>query len=213
MTVSRYVYGYTKDTARPGIKVDTEFDLTDMGGYRMASTYGAGSVPAATGLLGVTSAEYGDGIVHQTVITLTAALVTMTDAGAAGNQGGIQIYDFPQGVTSILGASSNLTTLAGAGGIGDTAALVGSVGTVVAATDNATLTTTEADIIPSTAGTLTAGAGTLNGKSTTPAVFDGTATAKSAFLNLAVPDAGSSASDTVAVTGTVTITWINHGDS
>jgi hypothetical protein len=50
--------------------------------------------------------------------------------------------------------------------------------------------------------TLTAGA----------VAFDGTTTAKDAWLNIAVPDAGSTANDTFSVTGTITLIWSNMGD-
>jgi hypothetical protein len=162
---------------------------------------------------GSTVVEYGNDIVHKTVITLAALSVTMTDAGAAGSHGSTKIYDFPAGNILIHGSTTNLTTLAGSGGITDTAALVGAVGSVATVNDNATLTTTEANICPSAAGTLTDGAGVLKGKSTDTSTIDGTATAVDALLNLAVPDAGSSANDTVAVTGTVTILWSNLGDN
>ena len=164
---------------------------------------------------GVALVENGDGVVHKTVFTLTNVAITMTDAGAAGCHGSQKIYDFPEGNIYIFGATTNLTTAAGAGGIADGAAVVGSIGTVAVAADNATLTGTEADIIPSTGGTLTAGAGVLKGKSVTAtgAVFDGTGTAKDAILNFAVPDADSSASDTLTVGGTITILWANLGDN
>jgi hypothetical protein len=141
--------------------------------------------------------------------------ITMTDAGAAGCHGAVQLYDFPACVVSFLGASSDLQITAGAGGITDTAAVVGAVGTATVGTGDATLTTTEADIIPSTAATLTGGVGDCDGQSTTAllATFDGTATAKDAFLNFAVPDAGSTANDTLSVTGSVTVVWIYAGDN
>lgn len=173
----------------------------------------AGDTPGAKNGSAVAAVE-SIGVVRRTVLTLTDLSVAMVDAGAAGSQGSHKLYDFPVGNISILGATMDLTTLAGAGGIGDTGALVGSIGTVAAAADNATLTSTEADIIPSTSGTLSSGAGTLKGKSTTAliATFDGTSTAKDALLNLAVPDAGSSADDTVTLNGTIILTWVNHGD-
>jgi hypothetical protein len=137
----------------------------------------------------------------------------MTDAGAAGCHGGTKIYDFPAGNVIILGATTDLAITAGSGGITDTASVVGSVGSAVAGTDNATLTTTEANIVPSTAATLTGGVGACDGESTAAAILDGTATAVDAYLNFAVPDAGSSASDTLSVTGTVTIVWVALGDN
>lgn len=178
-----------------------------------------GAAPVASGVgaagTSVTASEQGTGPVKQTVLTVSSLSITMTDAGANGCHGSHKVYDFPAGNIAIIGATCDLTTLAGSGGIADGAALIGAVGTVANTAANETLTSTEADIIPSTDGTLTAGAGTLKGKSTTSqiAVFDGTSTAKDAYLNIAVPNADSSADDTVAVSGTITITWVNCGDN
>lgn len=204
---TRKVQGYETDASRPNLRSPREYDLSQL-------STGNGSVSAATKAAGVAVTEAGIGAIHQTSLTLTAVSVTMTDATTAGSHGSILLYDFPAGAIHLLGATYDLTTLAGAGGIGDTAALVGSIGTVTMATDNATLTSTEADVIPSTAGTLTGGAGTLKSQTTTAlsTILDGTTTAKDAWLNLAVPDAGSSANDTVTVAGTVTVFWINLGD-
>lgn len=177
----------------------------------------AGQVlPAGSGTVsgtGVTVTETGNDGVHKSTFTLTNLSVTMTDAGAAGCHGKQKIYTFPAGAIQFLGASYNLTTAAGAGGISDTAALIGALGSLTVGTDNETLSGTEADLIASTTGTLTAGAGTLaayKGLIATP--FDGTSTAMTAFLNLVVPNADSSASDTLTVNGTITMTWVNLGD-
>ncbi len=161
----------------------------------------------------VTVVENGDDTMHKTVLTLTNLSVTMTDATTSGCHGTQKLYDFPAGAITVVGAFMNLTTLAGSGGIADAAALVGGAGTAAVGVNNATLATTEQDILSSTAGTLTAGAGTLK-KYASPntTAYDGTATAIDAILNLAVPDADSSASDTVTVNGTVTLYWINLGD-
>lgn len=162
---------------------------------------------------GVTVVEYGDDVIHKTVLTLASLSVTMTDASTNGCHGTQKLYDFPAGAITVLGAFMNLTTLAGAGGIADGAALVAGLGTAAVGTNNATLTSTEQDLLSSTAGTLTAGAGTLK-KYASPitTTYDGTATAIDAILNIAVPHADSSASDTVTVNGTVILYWINLGD-
>lgn len=206
MTTYRKVQGYVTNSARPGWKKDTEFDLD-----ALPVSGSSAKVPAAN-LATVALVETGDQVVRKSSVTLTAHSVTMTDAGAAGCHGSVEIVNFPLGLIQIIGATLSLATTAGAGGIADGAAVVQSVGTVTTVTDNAALTTTEADIIPSTAGTLTAGVGAPVGVSTTPAVFDGHTTAKKAFLNFAVPDADSSASDTLAVTGVVNIFWCYFGD-
>lgn len=153
------------------------------------------------------------GVVHRTVISIDALSITMTDATTAGCHGSQKVYDFPEGNVLVLGATTDLQITAGAGGITDTASVVGAVGSVAAATDNATLTSTEANIVPSTAATLTGGAGNCDGQSTGVAVLDGTAAAAAAYLNFAVPDAGSSASDTLTVSGTIELAWMSLGDN
>ncbi len=167
----------------------------------------AGAV-AGTGVA-VTEA-YGIGI--QTTFTLTNVSVSTTDHGAAGAQGSLKIYDFPEGLIYVLGAVANCTTARVGTALTTTSAMVWSLGTVAAGAGDATLTTTEADIVPSTVGTLTAGAGTFIAVSTTPALFDGTATAKDLLLNCATVDAGSSGDDAVTVNGTITVTWFYLGD-
>lgn len=178
---------------------------------QLSPTGTAGSAPFNASTAASTTA---DGML-KTVITLSGRSVTMTDAGAAGSHGSVQLFDFPAGNLFFLGATCNLTLTAGVGGITDTAAVVVGVGTATLATDNATLTGTEADLVPSTAATLTAGVGAGKGKSLTAGAvaFDGTSTAKDAWLNIAVPDAGSTANDTITVSGTVTLVWANLGDN
>lgn len=182
-----------------------------LGLLRSLATPPVAGTPAGTG---VSAKEFGGGgLPHKTILTLRSVVIATVDAGAAGAQGSQKVYDFPEGAIQFLGATMNLTTLAGAGGIADTGALVGSVGSVAAGAGDAALTSTEANIIPSTAGTLVAGAGVLKGISAAPiAPVDGTTTPVDAILNIAVPDAGSSADDTVTISGTITITWSNAGD-
>lgn len=162
------------------------------------------------GLANTTIQHGAAGSWQQTKLTFAALSITMTDATTNGSHGTATIATFPAGRIAIWGASADLTTLAGAGGIGDTASVVMSVGSAAVGTDNATLTATEADVIPSTAATLAAGAGAMaSGSATAQAatVFDGSSTPLDLHLNVAVPDAGSSADDTLAVTGDIFITW------
>lgn len=200
-------------TASKAVTVNANKDVSSFRDVTLRDTITTSGVGAPNGT-GVTATEYGTGAVHKTVLTLTNVSITVTDTGGAnGGQGSLKVYDFPEGVIQFLGASYNLTTLAGAGGIGDTAALVGSLGSVAAGAGDATLTSTEADMIASTTGTLTAGAGTLaKHGSLVATAFDGHTTALDAILNLAVPDAGISSNDTVTVNGTITMVWANLGD-
>lgn len=162
----------------------------------------------------VTVVEKGNDAVHKTVFTLTALSVTVTDTGGAnGAQGNVKIYDFPEGVLVRGGCVANATTLAGAGGIADGAAVVLALGEAAAGVGDATLSSTEADFIASFAGTLVAGAGTF-AKYGEPSVtsLDGHTTPIDLILNVAVPDADVSASDTLEVTGTITCIWTSSGD-
>lgn len=167
-----------------------------------------------SGVAALSAKEYGTGVVRQTVIAISGLSVAMTDADTAGCHGSQKLYDFPAGSILVLGALTNLMITAGAGGIADGAAVVGAIGSTATATDNATLSTTEANMCPSTAATLTAGEGTMKGEPTAVAFLDGTGTPVDAYLNFAVPAADATATaDTLTVTGFVIITWIALGDN
>jgi hypothetical protein len=176
------------------------------------NTVGAGVVPAAVAGT-VSAAEYGDGVYHQTVLTLTAVPVTMRDTEQGG---GVQIYDFPVGQIQRLGAAGTIavtTTSVLADTLNTGVTCNWGVGSVTQA--NATVATTEQDFINVTAFTASAtvdvagadasgvGVGVL-------AALDGTSTAVDAFLNLAVASATDIDADaTVTVTGEIKITWVN----
>lgn len=191
-----------------------EADSTQDTGLKWSDpTLTASGLGAAAGT-GVVAVETGNGAVHKTVLTLTALSVAVADSGgAAGAQGSQKVYDFPEGIIQLLGASYDLTVARVSTGIATGAALIGSLGSVAAGAGDATLTSTEADMIASTVGTLTAGAGTLKKHgSLVAAAFDGHTTAIDAILNVAVPDADVSATDAVLISGTITIVWASLGD-
>lgn len=165
--------------------------------------------------------EYGDGLLHKTVLTCTATPITITDDAGVAQYGGVKVYDFPEGAICILGAVVNGTLLAGVTGTiidnwdGDVA-----IGTVTATT-GATLTSTEANILPSTA--VSAGAsdkiGVVEAFPVPTALtesgarwLNGTATAIDAFLNFVIDDDATHTSGTAAFTGTITLFWLNLGD-
>jgi hypothetical protein len=191
-------------TAGQGVKSSTTLDFTPR------TTVAVGAVNGT----GVSLVEEGSAVVHRTTFTLAAASITVTDSGgAAGAQGSLKLYDFPEGVIVRGGCVANLTTLAGVGGITDTAAAVLALGSVAAGAGDAALSGTEADFIASFAGTLSGGAGTFAKYGEPSATsLDGHTTAVDLILNVAVPDAGVSASDTLAASGTVVCTWFNTGD-
>lgn len=161
--------------------------------------------------------EYGAGPFHFTKLTLTSLEIALTDEAGTVAHGGVKIYDFPAGAILILGAVADLDVTKDAAGVNDDWDGDFGLGTVVAS-NNATLSATEDDIIPSTATPqAAAGATTANGQSTASevTVLDGTGTAKDAFLNFLVDDAdhdvGSTATNLV-VSGTITIAWVLLGD-
>lgn len=172
-----------------------------------------GGIGAAAGTGNVATEKLG--VVRQTVLTLTDMALTVTDALAYASQ---KVYDFPEGRLLVLGATANLrfgVTSDRASTINDSAAMDWSVGT--AAASNATLATTMLDLIPKVDHTLdgavdayTALAG---GALAASAQFDGTGTAKDAYLNVSFPTGTDIDADgTLKVSGTITITWANLGD-
>lgn len=110
--------------------------------------------------------EQGASRIHFTTLTLDGEVITMTDGGANGSIGSIKIYDMPPGLIRILGASLNMPFTVSSQ---ITNAIKVSVGTIPAAT-NDTLDSTKANIIPSTSGTITTGAGTFDAVSKSAAI-------------------------------------------
>jgi hypothetical protein len=174
---------------------------------------GTESALAAASATGVTKTEK-IGANKIVTLTLTNKVIAVTDTGgAAGGHGSLKLLDLPEGNVLFLNASTNLTVARVSTGIVATAALIGSVGSAAVSTADSTLTTTEANIVPSTSATLTAGAGTLKGETTAIAFVDGTATPAGVFLNFAVPDAGITATDSLTVNGTITVIYNVSGDN
>lgn len=170
---------------------------------------------------GVTVFEKGDGVTKQTYLECNAVTVTITDDAAVAQFGGVKIYDFPEGVTYLKGAMTTGILTAGVTGTiidnwdGDVA-----LGTATATT-GATLTGTEADIMPSVA--VSAGAsdkdGVVSAQSVATALtesgarwFDGTSTAIDLFLNFVIDDDASHTAGTAEFTGTIVINWEMMGD-
>lgn len=160
---------------------------------------GAGEKSAADG---ITTTELF-GATSKIVINFEDYILPTVDAGADGAHGSVKIYDLPGSVVSILSASATLEMEAGDSSIDADAALVFSVGTVTVGTDNATLTSTEANIIPSTALTLDAGVDEASAVGTAVVV----STTGEVFLNVAVAADDSSDDSTLIVNGQITIVY------
>ena len=167
------------------------------------------------GVAGVTVKNVAYGPFVQTTIKLDnveQAVVNGTEYQ------GTKIYDFPECRMYVIGAVATLqqkTTSALESTLN--ASSTGSIGVGTATASATTLASTMVDIIPATAFTSSATvnvAGTaVSAVLASPAVFDGTGTAKDLFLNTAyatTTDVDGNATQTIS--GTIVVTWVNLGD-
>lgn len=112
----------------------------------LQGTTSAGAVAAVSGL---SVEEKSVGQVHVTTLTFLDMAVALTDNAGVVAYGGKKVYDWPEGLILNLGASADLNLTKSSTGVnadwdGDI-----SLGTVTAS-NNATLLSTEANVIPST---------------------------------------------------------------
>ena len=173
-----------------------------------------GTIPAAAAPY-VVATEYGSNSFHKTVFTCTAVPVSVTDDPGVAQYGGVQLYTMPLGGIVTLGASiSGSLTLGTTGTIIAAFTGVNALGTVTATT-GASLTSTEATWLQSTANaTASAKVAAISSISVATAltespgrVVDGRTTAAPVFLNFAIADDVSHTAGTGSFTGTVTIVW------
>lgn len=182
-------------------------------GIEVVATTSVDGVGAVAGTGNIASETVGG--VHRTTITLSAMALTVTDALAYASQ---KLYDFPAGRILIMGTTGSLAfsvTSARASTINDNAAMDWSVGS--AAASNVTLATTMVDLLPKVDKTLDGAVAAFTTASTgalaASAQFDGTGTALDAYLNVSFPTVTDIDGDgALAITGTITITWVNLGD-
>lgn len=170
---------------------------------------GAAVVGTANGTT-VTAAETA-GLINKTVLTLNVTINT-TDNTTAGSHGSLKIYDFPQCGLLVLSAVADMTVTVSGNNAANSTVNIG-VGTAAVTPDNEALTSTEQDICPVGSVVCSSNTGAYGGVLTTPVGYDGTASAKDAILNIAVDATGASGNGAVAVTGTLTLYWINGGDN
>lgn len=162
----------------------------------------------------VSAAEYSDGTINKTVLTLTSTPITITDdAGVAQYGGAGKVYDLPEGAIAIVGCVvDGDLTLGTTGTIIDAFTSNVALGTATATT-GATLTGTEADIMASVANaTAATKVAAVGATSAGMALLNGTSTAKDVYLNFVVADDATHTSGTGEFSGTITILWTNVGD-
>jgi hypothetical protein len=181
-----------------------------------AASRSTGTQVSKAGLSVVTT---GSGGSFQTVFTFSGMQITVTDTLAYASQ---KIFDFPAGKIRIKGGTASLafavltarTDVTGT--INASAAMDWAVGT--AAASSITLATTMVDLIAKVDHTLdgaaTAYTAAVAADVVAAATFDGTSTAKDAYLNVAFPTNTEIDNDGIlAVRGTITLLWENWGDN
>lgn len=162
------------------------------------------TIPVVSGL---SAKEYGFGPVRQTVFRFVNVPFTFTDNGTNGS-GSLKIADLPKGVCNVLAAAGRIGVTWGT--VTD-AGLVGAVGTAAAAADG-TLTSTEANIVPSTASAASAGSATFTAKATASGIFDGTSTATGIYVNFASAN-DPTTNNSMTLNGYLVVTWVQNGDA
>lgn len=173
-----------------------------------------GTVPSAVAAT-VVATETGDKLWHKTVLTCTALPLSLADDAGVAQYGGVKVYTFPAGlIATTAGAVVGNLTLGVTGTFIDAYTGVNSLGSIVATT-GATLVSTEATWLQSTANaTAAAKVAAISSVSiatdlteTGGRVYDGRATAAPVFLNFAIADDISHTAGTGTFTGTITFVW------
>lgn len=149
-------------------------------------------------------------------ITLNAARIPVTDGAAAGSFGSLKLFDFVQGSVLALGGRQDftgfvegaaLTTAAGDAafeiGVGTTEIVAAADGVLAAANDN---------IIAALALTNSGGTTTGTNHVSASVAVDGTAAAKSLYLNWSGSALTIDANSTIDVSGTITVVGVMMND-
>jgi hypothetical protein len=164
-------------------------------------TKGNGTPNGAT----VTAEEKG-ALVRRTVIKCVATPITLTDVGGVTQYGGVKVYDFPAENIAVIGAQVK-GTLAGYASLIDAFTGVISLGSVTAAGD-ATLTSTEANLMASNAISAASKSAPIDAKGAGGVVLGANA---DAYLNVAVADNAAHGSGDALFTGEIVILWTPLG--
>jgi len=174
----------------------------------------AGTVPDAVKAY-VVATESGDGIINRTKLVCTAVPISVADDAGVAQYGGVKLYTFPQSIICLHGAvySGNLT-MGATGTFIDAFTGVMALGSATAST-GATLLTTEATWLQSTAmSTASSKVAATAGYPVATQItesgarwYDGHTTAGPVWLNVAIADDASHTAGTGTWTGTITLIW------
>jgi hypothetical protein len=185
-----------------------KFNGLEVSSGKVLNSIAAELVTAGTG---VTVTDYYSGSIHRTVCQMTARAMAIAKGTGSTGYGSQLLFTAPLGAIAILGVSTVLTAAVTASWNPTTP--VAGIGTTAAAVDNATLTTTEVDILASTSLTVSADATALKvlGPATLRPVFDGSSAAKDVYLNVAC-NSDPGAAKSLTWTGKVYVLWAFLGD-
>lgn len=175
---------------------------------------GAGKVPAAAAPY-VVATEFSNGLINRTKLTCTALPISVADDAGQAQYGGVQVYTFPQGIINLQGAVlSGDLTMGVTGTIVDEFTGVIALGSAAAGT-GATLVTTEATWLQSTA--MSTASSKVAATAAYPVAtqitesgarwYDGHTTAGPMYLNIAIADDATHTAGTGTWTGTITFIW------
>jgi len=189
-------------------------DMTDLIAGSI-TTSSAAVVGAPNGATVAASSTVSNGLV-KTVLTLTATPITIAGGASGVGEGGVKIFDMPEGQILLLGGGASLTVNEADANIDDDALVTLGVGTAVVAGGDDALGTdaTDDDILNGADFQLaasTATGGLISNSSV--AKFDGTGTAIDIYMNASVADADiDDDAAALTITGTITLYWMLLGD-
>ena len=178
-----------------------------------------GDIPAQPTSGSIRATVVRNGAFFRVDITLDAFALAVTDAGASGSYGATALFNFVEGAFVLTGCRQNYSNLTATSAVttsnGDAAFKIG-VGTVIkaAAADGALAGTNDDDVGGEISGTQASNA--LSSPITLTAgisvAIDGTAAAKSLYLNWSGTAATVDASGTIYITGTVSFSGVSLSD-
>lgn len=206
---------YASGTAITHISsVDTFADDGDLETIAKRTSVGVGQKNGST----VTVAEYGNSVIHKTVLTLTSMPISVVSVTTGNGVGGTKVYDMPEGYIKVLGCTAALSLAVETEDDFTDGTPEGDIGIGTVAPANADALGTDAtddNIGTATAFTMTDYAdASVNIPPEAAINLDGTSTPIDVYVN-ALVDAADIDDDTTTnllVSGTITLTWINMGD-
>lgn len=119
--------------------------------FTQITTAGVGTVtPSTTAVPTLTVEEFGNSLLHSTVITFNNHVITLVDAAGVVAYGGTKVYTFPAGTILSISTGANFSLTKTSAGVNNDFDGDFAVGTITAS-NNATLTGNEQNLIASTA--------------------------------------------------------------